>query len=204
MRGTVSFCLALGRESTGRTPLVATAAVEAQIASCCCCSLCSASSCDRVTRCASTSGNRWPALRSPHEHLEQVPLVQTRSESWSCVDAAEKSRACHKVLWSTSRCKSLRLCMRYVCKESDGRKGPPARNKTKGQSHTYSTNQGYATQSEAEPTTQNPHTGLKTGPNHLGRGRDKTAHQGPASGTRRDARAAWRRPGQRSRTRGCA
>jgi hypothetical protein len=37
--------------------------------------------------------------------------------------------------------------------------------------------------------TQNPHTGLKTGLNHLGRGPGKPAHRSPARGRRRDVRA---------------
>jgi hypothetical protein len=41
-------------------------------------------------------------------------------------------------------------------------------------------------QSEAEPKTQNPRTGLKTGRNHFGRGPNKTAHWFPATGSRRE------------------
>jgi hypothetical protein len=48
---------------------------------------------------------------------------------------------------------------------------------------------GYATQSEAESKTPNPRTGRKTGINHLSRGPGKSAHRGPASGSRRDIRA---------------
>jgi hypothetical protein len=44
-------------------------------------------------------------------------------------------------------------------------------------------------QSEAEPNTQNPHTGRETGLNNLSRGPGETAHRGLASGTRRDVRA---------------
>jgi hypothetical protein len=48
---------------------------------------------------------------------------------------------------------------------------------------------GYATQSEAEPETPNPHTGQETGLNNLSRGLGETAHRSLAGGTRRDVRA---------------
>jgi hypothetical protein len=55
--------------------------------------------------------------------------------------------------------------------------------------HKHATKQRYATQSEAVPNTPNPHTGRETGLDNLSRGLGKTAHRGPASGTRRDVRA---------------
>jgi hypothetical protein len=57
------------------------------------------------------------------------------------------------------------------------------------QSHKHATQQGYATQSEAEPNTPNPHTERETGLNNLSRGPGETAHRSPTSGTRRDVRA---------------
>jgi hypothetical protein len=57
------------------------------------------------------------------------------------------------------------------------------------QLHKHATQQGYATQSEAEPETPNPHTGRETGLNNLSRGLGETAHRSPAGGTRRDVRA---------------
>jgi hypothetical protein len=57
------------------------------------------------------------------------------------------------------------------------------------QSHKHATQQGYATQSEAEPDTPNPHTGRETSLNNRSRGPGKIAHRSPASGTRRDVRA---------------
>jgi hypothetical protein len=54
------------------------------------------------------------------------------------------------------------------------------------QSDTHGTTQVHATQSEAEPKTPDPHTGLKTGSNHVIRGPGKTAHWSPAIGSRRD------------------
>jgi hypothetical protein len=55
--------------------------------------------------------------------------------------------------------------------------------------HKHATQQGYATQSEAEPETPNPHTGRETGLNNLSRGLGETAHRSPAGGTRRAVRA---------------
>jgi hypothetical protein len=57
------------------------------------------------------------------------------------------------------------------------------------QSQTHATKQSYATQSEAKTKTPNPHTWRKAGLNHLSRGLGKTAHRGPARGSRRDVRA---------------
>jgi hypothetical protein len=57
------------------------------------------------------------------------------------------------------------------------------------QLHKHATQQGYATQSEAEPETPNPHTGRETGLNNLSRGLGKTTHRSLAGGTRRDVRA---------------
>jgi hypothetical protein len=54
------------------------------------------------------------------------------------------------------------------------------------QPHKHATNQGYATQIEAEPYTPNPHTGQETGLNNLSQGPGETAHQGAARGRRRD------------------
>jgi hypothetical protein len=61
------------------------------------------------------------------------------------------------------------------------------------QPHKHTTQQSYATQSEAELETPNPHTGRETGLNNLSREPGETAHRSPASGTRRDVRA---RPAQ--------
>jgi hypothetical protein len=72
----------------------------------------------------------------------------------------------------------------YRFTERDGRKGPPAENKARC-NRTNTTQQGNATQSEAEPETSNPHTDL----NNLSRGLGETAHRSPAGGTRRDVRA---------------
>jgi hypothetical protein len=57
------------------------------------------------------------------------------------------------------------------------------------QLHKHATEQGYATQSEAEPETPNPRTGQETGLNNLNRGLGETAHRSPAGGMRRDVRA---------------
>jgi hypothetical protein len=57
------------------------------------------------------------------------------------------------------------------------------------QLHKHATQQGYATQSEAEPETPNPHTGQETGLNNLSRGLGEPAYRSPAGGTRRDVRA---------------
>jgi hypothetical protein len=57
------------------------------------------------------------------------------------------------------------------------------------QLHKHATQQDYATQSEAEPETPNPHTGRETGLNNLSRGLSEPAHRSPAGGTRRDVRA---------------
>jgi hypothetical protein len=43
------------------------------------------------------------------------------------------------------------------------------------QSHKHTTQQSYATQSEAEPETPNPHTGRETGLNNRSRGPGETA-----------------------------
>jgi hypothetical protein len=51
------------------------------------------------------------------------------------------------------------------------------------QLHKHATQQGYATQSEAEPETPNPHTGRETGLNNLSGGLGETAHRSPAGGT---------------------
>jgi hypothetical protein len=45
------------------------------------------------------------------------------------------------------------------------------------QSHEHATQQGYATQSEAEPETPNPPSGRETGLNNLSRGPGETAHR---------------------------
>jgi hypothetical protein len=45
------------------------------------------------------------------------------------------------------------------------------------QPHAQATKQSYATQSEAEPNTPNPHTGRETGLNNLSRELGETAHR---------------------------
>jgi hypothetical protein len=53
----------------------------------------------------------------------------------------------------------------------------------------HTTQQSYTTQSQAEPHTPNQHSGRETGLDNLSRRPSETTHPGPASGTRRDARA---------------
>jgi hypothetical protein len=53
----------------------------------------------------------------------------------------------------------------------------------------HGTKQGYKMESKAEQKDQNPHTGSKTGLNHLRQGPDKTADRGPARVSRRGVRA---------------
>jgi hypothetical protein len=55
---------------------------------------------------------------------------------------------------------------KYRFAERNGRKGPSAENKARcnrTKLGAHATQQGYATQSEAEPDTPNPHTGRETG-----------------------------------------
>jgi hypothetical protein len=66
--------------------------------------------------------------------------------------------------------------------ERDGRKGLSAGDKT-------GRNRKRTPQSEAKTKVPNPHTGRKASLNHLSRGLSKTAHRGPASGSRRDVHA---------------